>query len=160
MLPKQLKDSQRHQRQPKQVELFLQSSLALPYHITNHTSALICPPLYKLFIFVVILQFVNCSQLPTIQAPLSAYSCDQLWLTLLLLTLTTFWLPTSYLHPKFRTWSKCEGATHKLKPSPSIINSDLQHTTCYDFEQLSDNRLYSCLVLGKLSIVNSCLLWF
>ena len=25
MLPKQLKDSQRHQRQPKQVELFLQS---------------------------------------------------------------------------------------------------------------------------------------
>ena len=27
MLPKQLKDSQRHQRQPKQVELFLQSGL-------------------------------------------------------------------------------------------------------------------------------------
>ena len=26
MLPKQLKDSQRHQRQPKQVELFLQST--------------------------------------------------------------------------------------------------------------------------------------
>ena len=26
MLPKQLKDSQRHQRQPKQVELFLQRS--------------------------------------------------------------------------------------------------------------------------------------
>ena len=40
--------------------------------------------------FVVIPQFVNCSQLPTIQAPSSAYSCDQLWLTLLLLTLTTF----------------------------------------------------------------------
>ena len=34
MLPKQLKDSQRHQRQPKQVELFLQSMknyLGLPY---------------------------------------------------------------------------------------------------------------------------------
>ena len=28
MLPKQLKDSQRHQRQPKQVELFLQSAAA------------------------------------------------------------------------------------------------------------------------------------
>ena len=31
---------------------------------------------------------------------------------------------------------------------------------CYNFEQLSDNCLYSCLVLGKLSIVNSHLLWF
>ena len=34
MLPKQLKDSQRHQRQPKQVELFLQSTcriLAISY---------------------------------------------------------------------------------------------------------------------------------
>ena len=30
MLPKQLKDSQRHQRQPKQVELFLQSSFNSP----------------------------------------------------------------------------------------------------------------------------------
>ena len=30
--------------------------------------------------FIVILQFVNCSQLPTMQAPLSVYSCDQLWL--------------------------------------------------------------------------------
>ena len=29
MLPKQLKDSQRHQRQPKQVELFLQSALVI-----------------------------------------------------------------------------------------------------------------------------------
>ena len=29
---------------------------------------------------------------------------------------------------------------------------------CYNFEQLSDNRLYSCSVLGKLSIVYSHLL--
>ena len=34
------------------------------------------------------------------------------------------------------------------------------HLGCYDFEQLSDNRLYSCLVLGKLSIVYSHLLGF
>ena len=46
--------------------------------------------------FVVVCQFVNRSQLPTIQAPLSAYSCDQLWLTLPLLTLTTFPLLTFY----------------------------------------------------------------
>ena len=31
---------------------------------------------------------------------------------------------------------------------------------CYDFKLLSDNRLYSCSVLGKLSIVNSCCTWF
>ena len=40
MLPKQLKDSQRHQRQPKQVELFLQSTKPgneIPYPPTNIT---------------------------------------------------------------------------------------------------------------------------
>ena len=31
---------------------------------------------------------------------------------------------------------------------------------CYDFELLSDNRLYSCSVLGKLSIVYSRWTWF
>ena len=31
-------------------------------------------------------------------------------------------------------------------------------TYCYDFEQLSDNHLYLCSVLGKLSIVYSHLL--
>ena len=31
---------------------------------------------------------------------------------------------------------------------------------CYDFKLLSDNRLYSCSVLGKLSIVNSRCTWF
>ena len=32
-------------------------------------------------------------------------------------------------------------------------NSNFQH--CYNFELLSDSSLYSCLVLGKLSIVYS-----
>ena len=32
--------------------------------------------------------------------------------------------------------------------------------SCYDFEQLSDNRLYLCLVLGKLSVVYSRLLGY
>ena len=31
---------------------------------------------------------------------------------------------------------------------------------CYDFKLLSDNRLYSCSVLSKLSIVNSRCSWF
>ena len=35
MHPKQLKDSQRHQRQPKQVELFLQSELYLEIQKTE-----------------------------------------------------------------------------------------------------------------------------
>ena len=35
MLPKQLKDSQRHQRQPKQVELFLQSNIIV---LLTHTT--------------------------------------------------------------------------------------------------------------------------
>ena len=39
MLPKQLKDSQRHQRQPKQVKLFLQSPLpALPSEFNRDCS--------------------------------------------------------------------------------------------------------------------------
>ena len=48
--------------------------------------------------FIVVLQFVDCSQLSLhpIQAPSSVYSCDQLWLALLPPTLTTFQLPTSY----------------------------------------------------------------
>ena len=33
-----------------------------------------------------------------------------------------------------------------------------EQRSCYDFKLLSDSSLYSCLVLGKLSIVYSCLL--
>ena len=33
-------------------------------------------------------------------------------------------------------------------------------TICYNFKLLSDNCLYSCSVLGKLSIVNSRCTWF
>ena len=36
MLPKQLKDSQRHQRQPKQVELFLQRDICASSTILTH----------------------------------------------------------------------------------------------------------------------------
>ena len=37
------------------------------------------------------------------------------------------------------------------QPAPPVI-------ACYNFEQLSDSSLYSCSVLGRLSIVYSCLL--
>ena len=40
------------------------------------------------------------------------------------------------------------------------LTSDGQHHDCYNFKLLSDNRLYSCSVLGKLSIVNSRCTWF
>ena len=66
-------------------------------------------------------------------------------------------------------------------PSPPIINPSIESSQplsasmssveildqairiisgidCYNFELLSDSSLYSCLVLGKLSIVYSCLL--
>ena len=44
----------------------------------------------------------------------------------------------------------------KLTQKETISSTD----ECYDFKLLSDNRLYSCSVLGKLSIVNSRCSWF
>ena len=35
-----------------------------------------------------------------------------------------------------------------------------KRTICYNFKLLSDSSLYSCLVLGKLSIVYSHCTWF
>ena len=46
--------------------------------------------------------------------------------------------------------------TARLLESYSTFIITLNH--CYNFEQLSDNCLYLCSVLGKLSIVYSCLL--
>ena len=59
-------------------------NLPLPYHTILQTKPLHLSILCYIncSYFVVILQFVNCSQLLTVQAPPSVYSCDQLWLIL------------------------------------------------------------------------------
>ena len=54
----------------------------------------------------------------------------------------------------------------KTATSPAIpkrtahLNPDEVHGLCYDFEPLSDNHLYLCLVLGKLLTVYSRCTWF
>ena len=58
---------------------------------------------------------------------------------------------------------KCQSVS-SIEKMDGVLTTNIGHgafileDNCYDFEQLSDNCLYLCLVLGKLSIVYSCLL--
>ena len=54
------------------------------------------------------------------------------------------------------TTGKLDNAVQATQFINSIIPDPVSsQTVCYDFELLSDSSLYSCLVLGKLSIVYS-----
>ena len=104
-------------------------SLSFPYHTILQTISPCISTLHYIncLYFVVVLQFVNCCQLP--QSKL-LYLHNILWE--ILSWLFQLLIIMSNLFPlilKLRTQFTCEGATHKLKPSPSVIISDLQHTT-------------------------------
>ena len=98
------------------------TNLSLPYHTILQTTSPHLSTLHYInhSYFIVTLQFVNCSQLPQSKLlhlhnlVINSNQLSYLWLLLY------FNFQPLTLYPKSRTRSKCEGATHKLKPSPSV----------------------------------------